>query len=125
MLPQVSLLFTKYLFRLDRGDASRIVQFVTGHNYLHYQQKKCGKVDSSLCRLCDSDDETAWHILTMCPAIMHSRTKNFLTYEVTALPHIRPLNEFLKLPTISRLLCHADRLEGDQLGHPDQQTGFR
>ena len=113
MLPQTSSIFTKYLFRLDRVDASTVIQFVTGHNHLRYHQFKCGLSDSPMCRLCCLDDETAWHILTVCPAILHSRTQIFLTYEINEVPHIKPLLEFLNLDSISRLLRPSDCLDGD------------
>ena len=111
MLPQISSNFTKYLFQLDRIDASTVIQFVTGHNHLWYHQFKCGHNVSPTCRLCDLDDETAWHLLTNCLAVMHSRVNIFLTYEITKIPHIKPLLELLKLESIRHLLKPIDCLD--------------
>ena len=111
MIPDITPNLTKYLLKLNREEASLVVQFATGHNYLMYHQVKCGNATNPLCRLCSDKEETAWHLLTDCPAIQFTRVEIFLTYEISRLPHIRPLLLFLKHPKIYNLLIPAARLD--------------
>ena len=67
MFPTPNLTFSNFIFTLNRQDLSLIVQFASGHNYLKYHMFNTGRAQDNLCRLCQSNPETAWHLLTECP----------------------------------------------------------
>ena len=66
--------------KLGRKKLGQIVQLVTGHNHLRYHQHQiCQDIDP-LCRLCEEDSETSWHLIGECPALMEKRQEVFQKY---------------------------------------------
>ena len=56
--------FSQFLWKLDRHTLSKMIQLVTGHNYLSYHLKNISKVNTSVCRKCHKATEMAWHLVT-------------------------------------------------------------
>ena len=85
---------------------------LTGHNRLKRHEAILNKDENdSLCRLCEEDEESAFHIICECPALWRVRADIFL--------ELRPLNnppkwevhqfmKFLKKAGISELNKGAD-----------------
>ena len=57
----------KGLLMQSRGNLSLIIKAITGHNLLGYHQNKVDCNTSKVCRLCEEDYETFWHIISECP----------------------------------------------------------
>jgi hypothetical protein len=63
---------------LSKSSLSRLIQLVTGHNFLSYFQSKLDSTINPLCRLCEQTNETFFHLLTDCPALAVKRRTWFL-----------------------------------------------
>ena len=104
MLPHPNPIFTKFLFTLSRTEVSLLLQFVTGHNYLKYHLYNTGRADDPMCRLCNEDNETAWHIMAVCPRLFFIRADHLCAMQLDHMPHPRALLNFLKDPKINSLI---------------------
>ena len=73
---------SKDLTRLlsSRNDYRIAIQLITGHAALNYHLHKMRLVDSSLCPLCEYDEETVGHFVGQCPALAGHRGRFFNTY---------------------------------------------
>ena len=56
------------------------VEIVTGQNNLNYVQSKIYDI-SPMCRFCLETDETFYHYLTECPALLELRATHSLTWQ--------------------------------------------
>ena len=66
------------LLQMNRVNLSKFVQFITGHNKLErHRNLQKGISDPESCRLCMEDEETSWHIIADCPALLRTRQKIF------------------------------------------------
>ena len=63
--------------RNDRFTVGKLVQFITGHCNLKKHQFRIGKIDEPKCRLCNTNWETPWHLVTECPRLQGIREKYF------------------------------------------------
>ena len=65
---------------MNRGNLSRLVQFLTGHNNLkRHRNIQNGVNDPESCRLCQEDEESSYHVIAECPAMQYFRRKIFQT----------------------------------------------
>jgi hypothetical protein len=110
------------LIKLDRRDFSKVVQVITGHNFMKRHQALVGEPTSPTCRLCDEDDEeTSFHVIAECPALAGARRNLFGTHCLT-----QPLNwshqmaTFLRGESIGHLLDWEDPENGDLVQARDQ-----
>ena len=58
---------------LSRKEMRTIAFIITGHAFVSYHRFKQGQTDSAVCRLCDHNEETTWHLLFDCPAFAQTR----------------------------------------------------
>jgi ribonuclease HI len=63
---------------LSKSSLSRLIQLITGHNFLSYFQFKLDSTINPLCRMCEEANETFFHLLTDCPALEVKRREWFL-----------------------------------------------
>ena len=66
----------------SRVKLSKAIQYITGHNYFRSHQAKVGRVQTDRCRLCGSEAETYWHLISSCPGTAKSR--NAIQSELSA-----------------------------------------
>jgi ribonuclease HI len=64
--------------QLSKSSLSRLIQLITGHNFLSYFQFKLDSTINPLCRMCEESNETFFHLLTDCPALEVKRREWFL-----------------------------------------------
>jgi ribonuclease HI len=63
---------------LSKSSLSRLVQLITGHNFLSYFQFKLDPTINPLCRMCSEENETFYHLLIDCPTLVMLRREMFL-----------------------------------------------
>jgi AraC-like DNA-binding protein len=63
---------------LSKSSLSRLIQVVTGHNFLSYFQFQLDSGINPLCRLCEEENETFHHLIYDCPALAIKRRDLFL-----------------------------------------------
>ena len=68
----------KLVLQLSKSSLSKLVQIVTGHNFLSYFQSKQDCTVNPMCRLCAEAHETFHHLITYCPATEVKRRQLFL-----------------------------------------------
>ena len=115
LLPCYFPQFTKDLWKLNRHNISRMVQFITGHNYLRYHLYNVSKSDTKVCRNCGTATETAWHLLTECPSLTVIRYMQFFEDESFSLPRSTKLQHMVLYTSIASLMEHPDASNG---AHP-------
>ena len=92
--------------RTSRHQLGQIVQLVTGHNFLRYQQNVINSDINPLCRLCGEANEDAFHIVCICPAFWRLRAEVFKTYKTidTLEWSVRQVLKLVSNPQLSSLL---------------------
>lgn len=65
------------LLELERHQLRLMIGLYTGHCRLRHHMHKMGIADTTECRLCMEDEETANHILCECPAAARTRFETF------------------------------------------------
>ena len=75
--PSLNRKFSRSLMNLNRTELGLSVQMLSGHNRLNYQEAKIDKGVNSSCRFCEEEDETAYHIVAVCPRLLHKRWECF------------------------------------------------
>ena len=68
---------SKALLKLSRQEVGDVIQFVTGHAHLRRHDSLIDPSVSPLCRLCQEDDESPWHLAMECMATAESRFDAF------------------------------------------------
>ena len=108
---------SKLLLRQDKNSLGLIVQLISGHNRLRYQESKMNQDVSPLCRAGCTVDETSWHIVCECPALWKLRAEVFNTYHNISAPLKWSVQQIKKLVKNSRVI---ELLQGEQddLGLP-------
>lgn len=91
-LPSKSYL--KALNVLTKTQASIITQLRVNHIPLNEYLKRVGKHPSGTCELCGREQETAIHLLLICPALKHIRDRVFRDIP----PRERNLKSLLNTP---------------------------
>ena len=64
---------SRWVMKQSRGRLNRLTGFITGHCRLLSHQFKLGNSVTPICRLCEEEEETSWHILGECPTISKQR----------------------------------------------------
>ena len=62
---------------MDRCNLRRVTGLYTGHCQLNKHLHNMGLTESSTCRLCGMEDETAFHIICGCDALARVRYLHF------------------------------------------------
>jgi ribonuclease HI len=65
------------LLKLGRRQFSKMVQLITGHNFMNRHQAVLGLTDDPICRLCLEEEETSLHVVAECPALARTRLEIF------------------------------------------------
>jgi ribonuclease HI len=99
--PEIDLNISKRLLKSDRFLYCQLIQIITGHNYLNYHQYNCKKVESPICRKCDEEIESSWHIITECPAFAAARFRSFGNSNIS--PEVLQIPAFLRNSNIGPL----------------------
>jgi ribonuclease HI len=102
--PTLNKTISRQIIRQSRPKVSRLVQFITGHNYLNYHMSKTAGLDP-LCRLCEEQDETAEHIALYCPCLWLERVNAFQTATPTTPTSwdVKKLTRFMEEERVSVL----------------------
>ena len=69
---------SKQILMHSKSTLSRLIQIITGHNYLSKHQNKMDATINPMCRLCEEVPETFHHFITECPALAIKRREFFL-----------------------------------------------
>ena len=101
--PKLDLTASKSLLTHDRVTYGHLVQLITGHNYLNYHQNNMSRINSPLCRFCDDEDETSWHITADCPR--YHQIRMCITGHYNIPLSLRQLPAFLRESNIGELLA--------------------
>ena len=64
--------------KLSKSSLGRLIQLITGHNFLSYYQYKIDASINPLCLMCGEENETFYHLLVSCPAMELRRRELFL-----------------------------------------------
>ena len=75
--PSLNKKYSKSLMLLNRTDLGLAVEMLTGHNRLNRHESIVDKNVSPTCRLCEEEEETAYHIIGECPRLLHRRWEAF------------------------------------------------
>jgi hypothetical protein len=67
----------KYLLRLSRDTLRNLVSVITGHGKFRKHLHRMGLSDNTLCLACGLEEETAFHFMCECPALLIARTLAF------------------------------------------------
>ena len=97
---------SKSLLEGHRDKIGAHVQFVTGHNFLGYQQNKIDGITPSRCRACGEGIEDSEHIATLCDALWSLRQECDFA-PVASLPMtwtVKQISRFLSTPQVKDLL---------------------
>jgi ribonuclease HI len=68
---------SRHALNYSRSKMRRLLEIITGHNNLNYFQQKIDALQTSLCRFCEEEDETFFHLVTECPCFIDSRVEIF------------------------------------------------
>jgi ribonuclease HI len=69
---------SKMILRHGKSTVSRLIQIITGHNFLSYYQSKIDKGINPMCRQCGEENETFYHLLVHCDAFEGVRRSIFM-----------------------------------------------
>ena len=108
--PKINRNKSEYLLSKGRLQLGLLVQIITGHNRLNYHESKISGIDPT-CRLCLEEEETSFHIVGECPALLSKRIDAFQS-------------RFLENPPewkVSQLKKFLDRAGIDELNKGNSQ----
>ena len=91
------------LMKLDRYTLSNMIQIISGHNWLKYFEWKLDPKKDATCRFCQWEDETAWHLVGMCPVFWRARLDIFEVTHMEECP-MWNVNQLLKFINKTKLL---------------------
>ena len=95
--------FPKELYKFGRKSLELTVRMLTGHNALNYFRSQIDKDTSKICRLCGRDEESFWHMCTICDALASERRELEVKHKVSKLKDIEILLKFVKTAKIRKL----------------------
>ena len=81
LVPTPTAKLAKQLLQLSRGRMRLYIGVVTGHYTFNQHMHRLGVSDTSDCRGCHDEDETAEHVLCYCPALSRTRWSVFGVHE--------------------------------------------
>lgn len=76
-MPQIDKNLSFQVIDLDRKVFSKVVQLITGHNYMRRHSSLIGDYPEAECRLCEEEEETSFHVVAECPALARTRMSIF------------------------------------------------
>ena len=79
-----------------------MVEMITGHNRLNRHQSLVDKAVPPICRKCNEEEETAYHIVAACPRLLFKRWEAFRTPFLDKDPVWNP-KSFLKFLHIAKI----------------------
>ena len=94
----------KKIIKLARSQLSLYVKLVTGHNNLSYHASKIDPTIDPTCALCQEEDETFFHFLTVCPRLRITRENLGIIETDSGTWTPERLLEFARVPAIEALL---------------------
>ena len=102
----------KGVLALSRGYLNLFIKAITGHNFLGYHQHKIDPNISLVCRICEEDKETFWHLIDECPRLRTLREEIFLDNNITPdmAWSIRRIMRFIQHPTILDMMANKQGL---------------
>ena len=71
--PEIQAHKSEKLMKLEREEFGKVLQVITGHNYLRYHQNKWDPKIAPECRFCGFKREDAHHIIQDCPTFSKER----------------------------------------------------
>ena len=96
-------LFPKELYKFGRKSLELTVRMLTGHNALNYFRSQIDKDINKVCRLCGRDEESFWHMCTICDALASERRELMVEHKISNLKDIEILLKFVKSAKIRKL----------------------
>ena len=81
LVPTPTAKLAKQLLQLSRDRMRLYIGVVTGHYTFNQHMHRLGVSDTSDCRGCHDEDETAEHVLCYCPALSRTRWSVFGVHE--------------------------------------------
>ena len=104
--PEPNSRLSKRLLKFNRQELTYLVSAITGHNYLRNHSNKIAPLSSIKCRLCDSDNETFYHLTNECTELITYQAELFNNRKFegknTRWNPVRLL-DFLNLPQVKKL----------------------
>ena len=98
---------SKVLLKQNRETFSRLVRWITGHNFLKRHNAIIDPENpDAICRFCELEKETSSHLITDCEVLCHLRQECFLAYFLDTKTPVwrgRQLIKFLNTKLISDL----------------------
>ena len=96
---------SKLLLQNNRIIYSRTVRYLSGHNFLRRHENLINPCISKLCRLCQNEEETSWHIIGACDALANIRADIFQQHWMDDPPSwdVEQLTKFLQQTPIRDL----------------------
>ena len=96
----------KGILAQSRGVLGLLIKAITGHNFLGYHQNKVDSNISKVCRLCEEEYETFWHLIDECPRLRLTRQDIFLDRDISPDMSwsIKKLVQFINIPIIQKML---------------------
>ena len=76
-LPYISKKLSFSLLSRGRIELSKLIQLITGHNFLKRHEALVNRSEDTDCRLCLEDEETSFHVIAECPALARQRQQIF------------------------------------------------
>ena len=93
MLPKANNKVHQDLGKFRRAEARKYLEYITGHCHFRKHRKTMGGDNSPICRFCDLEDETPFHLLTQCEStLIHRQRVLGCCDTLTEVPSSRLLN---------------------------------
>ena len=91
---------------MSRSKLCVFIRAITGHNFLGYHQHKIDPNISKVCRLCEEEYETFWHLIDNCPRLHNTRQEIFKgdIIESDMSWSIQRINTFIHTPVVYEML---------------------
>ena len=98
----------KRVINLSRSHLTKLMSIITGFNRLSYIQFKTNPKINPLCtRLCGEENETFWHLATVCPRLKTYRNEVYLDkYPEKVNWKITPLMDFSMYHIVYNLMSY-------------------
>ena len=101
----------KKVASLSKSGLSKLIQLITGHNFLSYFQYQLDPHINPMCRMCGEENETFYHLISNCPALSNLRRDIFLdSHPVTDDWNPRELIDFSLMEPINTWITDRDYL---------------
>lgn len=110
-------------YKLSRSKLGRLIKITTGHNNLNYHQSKLHPDRDALCRFCQEEPETFFHLSTSCPAFRISQQEQGLGENFRSTDwHIDDVLSFSFLPSINRALTYQPNADTEEPSDANSST---